>query len=44
MKQKEPLRLLLNLTKAPDFGQYQAFLNGVKLGPPMDRLQCQSRQ
>jgi hypothetical protein len=36
VKQKEPLRLLLNLTKAPDFGQYQALLNGVKLGPPMD--------
>ena len=32
VKQKEPLRLLLNLTKAPDFGQYQVFLNGVKLG------------
>ena len=36
VKQKEPLRLVLNLTKAPDFGQYQAFLNGVKLGNPMD--------
>jgi hypothetical protein len=24
------------MTKAPDFGQYQAFLNGVKLGPTMD--------
>ena len=31
-KKKEPLRLLLNLTKSYDFGQYQAFLNGVKLG------------
>ena len=36
VKRKEPLRLLLNLTKAPDFGQYQALLNGVKLGAPMD--------
>jgi hypothetical protein len=36
VKRKEPLRLLLNLTKAPDFGEYQAFLNGVKLGAPMD--------
>ncbi len=36
VKRKEPLRLLLNLTKAPDFGQYQVFLNGVKLGPLMD--------
>jgi hypothetical protein len=36
VKRKEPLRLLLNLTKAPDFGEYQASLNGVKLGAPMD--------
>ena len=36
MKQKEPLRLLLNVTKADDFGKYQASLNGVKLGEPMD--------
>jgi hypothetical protein len=36
VKEKEPLRLLLNLTKAPDFGQYQVFLNGVKLGQPAD--------
>jgi hypothetical protein len=36
VKRKEPLRLLLSLTKASDFGQYQAFLNGVKLGPLMD--------
>jgi hypothetical protein len=36
VKQKEPLRLLLNMTKAPDFGQYQAFLNGVKLGQTID--------
>ena len=33
---KEPLRLLLNLTKSFDFGQYQPFLNGVKLGEPLD--------
>jgi D-arabinan exo alpha-(1,3)/(1,5)-arabinofuranosidase (non-reducing end) len=33
---KEPLRLLLNLTKSYDFGQYQAYLNGVKLGEVMD--------
>ena len=36
VKRKEPLRLLLNMTTAPDFGRYQAFLNGVKLGQPMD--------
>ena len=36
VKRKEPLRLLLNLTCSYDFGKYQAFLNGVKLGAPMD--------
>jgi hypothetical protein len=33
---KEPLRLLLNMTKSYDFGRYQAFLNGVKLGGVID--------
>jgi hypothetical protein len=33
---KEPLRLLLNVTKSYDFGRYQPFLNGVKLGGPID--------
>ncbi len=36
VKKKEPLRLLLNMTKAPDFGKYQAYLNGVKLRGAMD--------
>jgi len=36
VQRKEPLRLLLNLTKSYDFGRYQAFLNGVKLGGPTD--------
>lgn len=36
VKAKEPLRLLLNMTKSHDFGRYQAFLNGVKIGPEMD--------
>ncbi|MBI2925990.1 MAG: DUF2961 domain-containing protein [Verrucomicrobia bacterium] len=36
VKKREPLRLLLNLTKSYDFGQYQASLNGVKLGGPLD--------
>jgi hypothetical protein len=36
VKKKEPLRLLLNLTQAPDYGQYQASLNGVKLGQTID--------
>jgi len=36
VKKKEPLRLLLNMTKAEDFGRYQASLNGVKLGGVID--------
>jgi hypothetical protein len=36
VKKKEPLRLLLNLTQAPDYGQYQASLNGIKLGQTID--------
>lgn len=36
VEKKEPLRLLLNLTKSYDFGQYQASLNGVKLGGVID--------
>lgn len=36
VKKREPLRLLLNMTTSYDFGQYQASLNGVKLGGPMD--------
>ncbi len=30
------MRLLLVMTHADDYGRYQAFLNGVKLGRPMD--------
>jgi hypothetical protein len=33
---KEPLRLLLNVTQSYDFGRYQARLNGVKIGEPLD--------
>jgi hypothetical protein len=33
---KEPLRLVLNMTKSYDFGRYQVSLNGVKLGGPVD--------
>jgi hypothetical protein len=36
VKQKEPLRLLLQVTKADDFGRYQASLDGVPLGRPID--------
>ncbi len=36
VKKKEPLRLLLNATKSYDFGRYQAFLDGVRLGRQID--------
>jgi hypothetical protein len=36
VKKKEPLRLVLNMTKSYDFGTYQASLDGVKLGDAMD--------
>jgi hypothetical protein len=36
VQKKEPLRLLLNATKSYDFGRYQAYLNGVKVGGPID--------
>lgn len=36
VKTKEPLRLLLTVTKSYDFGQYQASLDGVKLGGVLD--------
>jgi hypothetical protein len=36
IEKKEPRRLLLTMTRSYDFGKYQAYLNGVKLGDPMD--------
>jgi hypothetical protein len=34
--QREPRRLLLAVTRAGDYGIYQAYLNGVKIGAPFD--------
>jgi hypothetical protein len=36
VKKKEPLRLLVSAAKTPDSGRYQASLNGVKVGRPID--------
>lgn len=36
VKAREPLRLLLNATTSYDFGRYQAYLSGVKIGEPLD--------
>lgn len=36
VEEKLPVRLLLNMTRSYDFGQYEATLNGVKIGGVMD--------
>jgi len=36
VEKKEPRRLVLVMTRSYDFGKYQAYLNGVKLGGVMD--------
>lgn len=36
VKEKEPRRLLIRGTRAPDYGRYRAYLNGVKIGGPID--------
>jgi hypothetical protein len=36
VRKKEPLRLLLNMTTSYDYGKYQAYVDGVKIGEPMD--------
>ena len=41
VEQKKPQRLLLKVTRASDYGIYQATLNGVRIGPPMDLYAAQ---
>jgi hypothetical protein len=36
VKAKEPLRLLVNATRSPTSGIYQAYLDGVAVGKPID--------
>ena len=36
VKEKEPLRLLLNCCTSYDFGMYQPYINGTKIGGPID--------
>jgi len=36
VEKKEPKRLVLVMTRSYDFGKYQAYLNGVKLGGAID--------
>lgn len=42
VKEKEPLRLALELTRSYDFGIYQPFLNGVKIGKPLDLYRAET--
>ena len=41
--EKEPRRLLLNVTQAPDYGKYKAYLNGVELPSTMDLYNSEVR-
>ena len=36
VKDKEPLRLAISAERSQDGGQYQAYLNGIKVGRPLD--------
>ncbi|MBD3176737.1 MAG: DUF2961 domain-containing protein [Armatimonadia bacterium] len=36
VEEKRPVRLLVKGTRAPDYGTYQAYLNGVEIGAPLD--------
>jgi len=36
ISEKKPVRLLMSVTKSPDYGIWQAYLNGIKVGPPMN--------
>ena len=42
VEEKEPLRLVLELTRSYDFGVWQPILNGVKLGEPIDLYRPQT--
>jgi len=42
VKQKEPLRLVLELTRSYDYGMYQPYLNGVKIGEPLDLYRAET--
>jgi hypothetical protein len=41
---KEPLRLLLNMATSYDFGIYQPYLDGVRLGEPIDLYSAEVAQ
>jgi hypothetical protein len=42
VKEKEPLRLILEMTRSYDYGMYQPYLNGVRLGKPLDLYRAQT--
>ena len=44
VREKEPLRLLVNVAKGPDLGIYEVSLDGVRLGEPVDLYAPQVEQ
>ena len=36
MPRREPRRLILSLTRSYDYGTYQVYVDGVKIGKPLD--------
>jgi len=42
VEQKEPLRLILELTRSYDYGMYQPYLNGIKIGKPLDLYRAET--
>lgn len=42
--EKKPTRLLVAVTRAPDYGIWQAYLNGIKVGPPMNLYDKEIRE
>lgn len=42
VKEKEPLRLIVETTRAADYGIYQPILNGVKVGKPIDLYKAET--
>ncbi|MBE0673387.1 MAG: DUF2961 domain-containing protein, partial [Bacteroidales bacterium] len=41
---KEPCRLLLSMTQGPDYGIWQAYLNGIKVGRQMNLYSQETRE
>ena len=44
VKEKKPTRLLVAVNEAPDYGTWQAYLDGIKVGPPMNLYSEKTRE